>query len=68
MDRVIINICTDDLGKSKDFYASLLEVEILYESEWYIQFKPTNSPLEIGLIDRANTIVPNKCSGVADGF
>ena len=67
--RIIANICSDDLDKSKAFYAKLLELEVKYESDWYVQLcSPENTDVEYGIIRRDHELVPfeyqNKPSGV----
>ncbi|MDA8021338.1 MAG: VOC family protein [Thermoanaerobaculia bacterium] len=58
--RILTNICSDDLAKSKDFYVELLGLQVKYDSEWYVQLgSPTNSEIEYGIIDRNHELVPS---------
>lgn len=57
--RILTNICSDRLSESRDFYVALLEFEVNYDSDWYVQLRcPTNHELEFGIIARTNELVP----------
>jgi catechol 2,3-dioxygenase-like lactoylglutathione lyase family enzyme len=57
--RILTNICSDNLGASRDFYVALLGFEVNYDSDWYVQLRcPTNAELEFGIIDRHSELVP----------
>ncbi len=57
--RILTNICSDNLPRSRDFYVSLLGFEINYDSDWYVQLKcPGNPELEFGIIARHHALVP----------
>ncbi len=59
--RILTNICTDNLASSKEFYVSLLGLEIKYDSDWYVQLcVPENPEVEYGLIKRDHELVPNQ--------
>lgn len=57
--RILTNICSDDLQKSKDFYVELLGFNVKYDSDWYVQLcSPTDSEIEYGLMQRDHELVP----------
>jgi catechol 2,3-dioxygenase-like lactoylglutathione lyase family enzyme len=57
--RLLPNICTDDLGLSRDFYVELLGLEVKYDSDWYVQLCVPGKPeLEYGIIRRDHELVP----------
>jgi catechol 2,3-dioxygenase-like lactoylglutathione lyase family enzyme len=57
--RILTNICSDNLGESRDFYVALLGFEVNYDSDWYVQLRcPSNAELEFGIIDRKSDLVP----------
>lgn len=57
--RILTNICSDDLQKSKDFYVELLGFNVKYDSDWYVQLcSPENSEIEYGIIQRSHELVP----------
>lgn len=57
--RILTNICSDDLQKSKDFYVRLLNLNVKYDSDWYVQLcSPDDSDIEYGIIQRNHDLVP----------
>jgi catechol 2,3-dioxygenase-like lactoylglutathione lyase family enzyme len=59
--RILTNICSEQLGKSRDFYVALLGFEVNYDSDWYVQLRcPTNPELEFGIISRTSELVPSE--------
>lgn len=57
--RILTNICSDDLPKSKDFYVELLGLSVKYDSDWYVQLcSPIDSEIEYGIIQRDHELVP----------
>jgi catechol 2,3-dioxygenase-like lactoylglutathione lyase family enzyme len=58
-NRILINICSDRLAESREFYVALLGVEVNYDSDWYVQLKcPNHDGLEFGLIQRSHELIP----------
>ncbi len=69
VQRILTNICADDLASSRDFYIKLLDMKVNYDSDWYVQLKsPENDLLELGIILRSHDLVPpdfqNKPTGM----
>ena len=59
--RILTNICTDNLTKSKDFYVALLGFHVKYDSDWYVQLcSPEDSEIEYGIIQRNHELVPDE--------
>jgi len=59
--RILTNICSDDLEKSKKFYIDLFGFKVKYDSDWYVQLcSPDNSELEYGIIKRNHELVPSE--------
>ncbi|MEZ8143496.1 VOC family protein [Enterovibrio sp. FF113] len=57
--RILTNICSDDLQKSKEFYVELLGFNVKYDSDWYVQLcSPEDSEIEYGIIQRNHDLVP----------
>ena len=57
--RILTNICSQDLPASKDFYVSLLDLRVKYDSDWYVQLCTADNPeIEYGIIDRDHALVP----------
>lgn len=58
LNRLLINICSDNLDESKVFYTSLFDFQIAYDSDWYVQLVSIDKKFELGIIDRENEAVP----------
>ena len=59
IQRLVTNILSDRLPESRDFYADLLGLRIVHDSDWYVQLAaPDNARLELGIIRRDHDLVP----------
>lgn len=59
--RILPNICSVDLQKSKTFYVELLGLMVKYDSDWYIQLcSPLNAEVEYGIIKKDHELVPTR--------
>lgn len=59
MQRLLINLCSDRLVESREFYMALLNLTVQYDSDWYIQLvSPTQTNLVLGIIRRDHDLVP----------
>lgn len=57
--RTMYNIAADDLVAMRDFYGTLFELDIIYESDWYIVMVPSEGPrFELGIISRFSEVTP----------
>lgn len=68
INRLMINICSDDLTGSSAFYTSLFDFRIDFESDWFIHLISKDKQLELGIIDRTNQIIPNDYQNLPQGF
>ena len=68
IQRMITNICSDNLAKSKAFYTSLFNFKLVYDSDWFVHLVSTEGGLELGIIDRTNAIVPKDTQVHPQGF
>lgn len=67
--KMLTNICSDNLQKSKEFYVSLLGFNVKYDSEWYVQLcAPNNSEIEYGIIQRDHELVPKNYQHTPNGM
>ncbi|MEL6132634.1 MAG: VOC family protein [Bacteroidota bacterium] len=57
--RLMFNICSDDLEKSRAFYVRLFDLKVNFESDWFIQLQDKSQPFEIGIVDRQHEIIPD---------
>ncbi|WP_298475415.1 VOC family protein [uncultured Maribacter sp.] len=68
INRIMTNICSDDLVKSRDFYTKLFDFNVNYDSEWFIHLISKDNKLELGIIDRTNDLVPEEYQSKPQGF
>ncbi len=59
INRMMINICSEHLGESRDFYTQLFDFTIDYDSDWFVHLISKDKKLELGIIDTNSEIVPN---------
>ena len=68
INRLLINICSDNLPKSRDFYTTLFDFNIEFDSDWFVHLVAKDKQLELGIIDRQNQLVPNEYQNLPQGF
>ncbi|GAB4199923.1 MAG: VOC family protein [Wenzhouxiangellaceae bacterium] len=67
--RLLTNICSNDLPRSKTFYTGLLGLEVKYDSDWYIQLcVPGDAEREYGIIRRDHELVPERDRAAPTGM
>ena len=67
--KILTNICSNDLQKSKDFYVELLDFKVKYDSDWYIQLcSPQNPEIEYGIIQKNHELVPKEYQNLPSGM
>lgn len=66
--RLITNICSDDLESSKRFYTKLLDFQITFDSDWYVQLVASDKNFELGIISRNSEIIPSDFQKKPQGF
>ena len=67
--RILTNICSEDLQKSKEFYTKLLGFNVKYDSDWYVQLcSPEDSEIEYGIIQRDHDLVPKEYQKAPTGM
>ena len=58
--RIITNLFSDDLEACKRFYVELLDVAVVFESDWYVQFQVNgDAKLEFAVLLRNHELVPD---------
>jgi len=67
IERLLTNVCSKDLEKSKEFYVSLFNFNIDYDSDWFVHLRSTGSGLELGIISETSEIVPEQAKGESSG-
>lgn len=68
IDRLLPNLCTNDLAASKKFYTSLFALEVNYDSDWFVHLRSEGGQWELGLIAESHDIVPETARGQRSGF
>ncbi|MEM6865442.1 MAG: VOC family protein [Bacteroidota bacterium] len=68
IDRLLINICSDNLAASRDFYTKLFDFQVEYDSDWFVHLLSQDKKLELGIIKRTNEIVPREFQQSPKGF
>jgi predicted enzyme related to lactoylglutathione lyase len=56
--RMITNICSEQLPASRDFYTSLFDFAVDYDSDWFVHLISKDKKLELGIIDINSEVVP----------
>ena len=68
INKIMTNICSDNLAESRDFYTKLFDFNVDYDSDWFVHLISKDKKLELGIIDRTNEIVPNDFQNNPQGF
>ena len=68
INRIMTNICSDNLVESRDFYTKLFDFSVDFDSDWFVHLISKNKKLELGIIDRTNEIVPKNFQNNPQGF
>ena len=68
INRIMTNICSDNLEESKEFYTRLFDFNVDYNSDWFIHLISKDKNLELGIIARTNEIVPKDYQLPPQGF
>ncbi len=68
LNRLLTNICSNNLTASKNFYTKLFDFNVDFESDWFIHLISKDKKLELGIIDRSNEIVPKEFQNKPQGF
>ena len=68
INRLMTNICSDNLEESRDFYTKLFDFHVDYDSDWFVHLISKDKKLELGIIDRTNEIVPKDFQNNPQGF
>ncbi len=67
INRLLTNICTSDLEKSKTFYTTLFNLNVEYDSDWFVHLTSSDGDFELGLILQTHEIVPAIAKGKIKG-
>ncbi len=67
ISRSFVNICSDRLPETRDFYVELLGFEVGFDSDWFVQLSAADSDATIGIMRRDHELVPEQVRGAASG-
>jgi catechol 2,3-dioxygenase-like lactoylglutathione lyase family enzyme len=68
LNRVLFNILVKDLAISVQFYRRIVDLQPVYESDWFVVLSPVGQPnVQIGLIDQVSEFAPRHAWGNHQG-
>jgi len=67
INRLLTNVCSNNLAESKSFYTSLFDFNVEFDSDWFVNLKSADQHFEIGIIAKNHDIVPSDAKGIAAG-
>jgi predicted enzyme related to lactoylglutathione lyase len=68
IERLLINICSEKLTESRNFYTTLFDFNVDYDSDWFIHLISKDKKLELGIINRSSEIVPETLQNTPQGL
>jgi predicted enzyme related to lactoylglutathione lyase len=60
INRMMTNICSEQLAESRNFYVRLFDFSIDYDSDWFVHLISKDKQFELGIIDLNSEIVPTE--------
>jgi len=68
VSRLFYTILAKDVGRTADFYCSILDLKRHFDSDWFVILTPSEGPImEIAILDQDNPIVPSGMAQRATG-
>ena len=68
INRLLLNVLSDDLEASKSFYTTLFDFEVDYDSDWFVHLISTSHQLEFGIMSVNSDILPADIQPQPRGF
>jgi len=68
INRLLINICSENLELSKEFYTTLFDFKVDFDSDWFVHLISKDNLLELGIISKTHDIVPEEFQNSPQGF
>ena len=68
INRILTNLCSENLGESKTFYTSLFAFKVDYDSDWFVHLISEERELEIGIMKSDHELVPVEFRGKPCGM
>lgn len=67
IERVFPNLVVDDPAADREALEALLDLEVAFESDWYVQLRTRDGAWELGLLRRGGPATPADATGPAGG-
>lgn len=67
IERLLTNICCENLTASKSFYTSLFNLKVGYDSDWFVNLCAEGKDFELGLIAQDHEVVPQRVDAKVSG-
>jgi hypothetical protein len=64
---MMTNLCSEKLSESRDFYVTLFDFAIDYDSDWFVHLISKDKQFELGIIDINSEIVPKGSRNLPTG-
>lgn len=64
----MINLLSDQLVVSKEFYTALFDFRVDFDSDWFVHLISEDQELELGIIDYQSQVVPPGLSSNQSGM
>lgn len=68
LNRLLLNLISDDLDASKTFYTTLFDFEVDFDSDWFVHLMSKEHSLELGLISDTSDVLPPEAMAGSQGF
>lgn len=68
INRLLLNVLSDDLEASKTFYTTLFDFQVDYDSDWFVHLISTGKQLELGIMSHESEILPEGIQPQPRGF
>jgi len=68
INRMLLNVLTNDLEASKAFYTALFDFQVDYDSDWFVHLMSKQHSLELGLINDTSDVLPSGALSGSQGF
>lgn len=68
INRLLLNVLSDDLEASKTFYTTLFDFQVDYDSDWFVHLISSERQLELGIMSLNSDILPQGIEPVPRGF
>jgi uncharacterized glyoxalase superfamily protein PhnB len=68
IQRLLTNLCSQELQASAQFYCALFDFKVQYESDWFMHLVAQESGVELGIILQQHEVVPQQVQGKHTGM